>query len=55
MMVYSNRNDLVRDPRVPLQRPPIQPKSIYQTTTYYGKLGAVEFIRPETVAYRDGI
>jgi hypothetical protein len=55
MMAYSNRNDLIRFPLVPLQRTPLQPKSIYQTTTYYGKLGSVEFLRPETVAYRDGI
>ena len=55
MVAYSNRNDLVRFPLVPLQRTPIQPKSIYQTTTYYGRLGQVEFIRPETVAYRDGL
>lgn len=55
MMAYSNRNDLIRYPLVPLQRTPLQPKSIYQTTTYYGRLGEVEFLRPETVAYRDGL
>ncbi|WYX12198.1 hypothetical protein WJ978_19850 [Achromobacter xylosoxidans] len=24
-------------------------------TTYFGRLGAVEFVYPETVGYRDGI
>jgi len=45
----------VRFPMVPLLSVPVQYRGIYQLTTYYGKLGAVESPYPETMAYLDGI
>lgn len=55
MMVYTQDQHRVRFPLVPLQRTPLEYRSIYQLTTYFGRLGAVEFVYPETLGYRDGI
>ncbi|WLW59831.1 DUF2184 domain-containing protein [Achromobacter aegrifaciens] len=55
MMVYTQDQQRVRFPLVPLQRTPLEYRSIYQMTTYFGRLGAVEFVYPETLGYRDGI
>lgn len=55
MVAYTRDRDRVRFPLVPLQRTPLEFRSIYQITTYYGRLGCVEFVYPETIAYRDGI
>jgi hypothetical protein len=55
MVVYTQQEKFVRFPMVPLARTPIQYDSIYHKCTYYGRLGVVEVVYPETVAYRDGI
>lgn len=55
MMAYTNDKKFVRFPMVPLLSVPVQYRGIYQLTTYYGKLGAVESPYPETMAYLDGI
>jgi len=55
MVAYTRDRDRVRFPLVPLQRTPLEFRSIYQITTYYGRLGCVEFVYPETISYRDGI
>ncbi|MGY2438565.1 DUF2184 domain-containing protein [Pseudomonas sp. SDO52101_S400] len=55
MMAYTNEKDRVRFPLVPLQRTPLEYRGIRQITTYYGRLGVVEVVYPETVGYRDGI
>lgn len=55
MIAYTQEQDLVRMPLVQLQRTPLEYRSIYQMTTYYGQMGQVEFVYPETLAYRDGI
>lgn len=55
MVAYTQEQQRVRFPLVPLQRTPLEYRSLYQLTTYYGRLGVVEFVYPETVAYRDGI
>lgn len=55
MMTYSKDKKRVRYPLVPLQRTPLEYRSIYQLTTYFGRLGVVEFVYPETAAYADGI
>jgi hypothetical protein len=55
MMAYSKDKSRVRYPLVPLQRTPLEYRSIYQLTTYFGRLGVVEFVYPETAAYADGI
>lgn len=55
MMAYTNDKSRVRYPLVPLQRTPLEYRSIYQLTTYFGRLGVVEFVYPETAGYADGI
>lgn len=55
MVAYTKRKDLVRFPMTLLQRTAIQYESIYQKTTYFGKLGVVEVVYPETMVYLDGI
>lgn len=55
MVAYTNDQERVRFPLVPLQRTPLEYRDLRQLTSYFGRLGAVEFVYPETVAYRDGI
>jgi hypothetical protein len=55
MLAYTNDRSRVRFPLVPLQRTPLEYRSIFQLTTYFGRLGVVEFPYPETLAYADGI
>ena len=55
MLAYTNDKKFVRFPQVPLRSIPIQYRGLYQLVTYYGKLGAVEPVYPETLAYMDGI
>ena len=55
MIAYTNDKSRIRYPMVPLQRTPLEYRSIYQLTTYFGRLGVVEFVYPETCAYSDGI
>jgi hypothetical protein len=55
MVAYTKDEDRVRFPMVPLQRTPLEYRSIFQLTTYFGRLGVVEFVYPETMLYRDGI
>lgn len=55
MIAYTNDKKFVRFPMVPLQNVPIQYRGLYQLVTYYGKLGAVEPVYPETLNYMDGI
>ena len=55
MVAYTNDKKFVRFPMVPLQSVPIQDRGLYQLVTYYGKLGAVEPVYPETLNYMDGI
>lgn len=55
MVAYSQAQDRVRFPLVPLQRTPLEYRNLHQLTTYFGRLGAVEFVYPETLAYADGL
>jgi len=55
MMAYTKEEDKVRFPMVPLQRTPLEYRDIRQLTTYFGRLGVVEVVYPELIAYRDGI
>ena len=55
MVAYSQDKNRVRFPLVPLQRTPLEYRSIFHITTYFGKLGVVEVVYPETILYRDGI
>lgn len=55
MVLYTKDRQYVRFPMVPLQRTPVQFIAIYHNTTYYCRLGVVEVVYPETIAYRDGL
>lgn len=55
MIAYTKDKNKIRFPLVPLQRTPLEWRSIYQLTTYFGRLGVVEVPYPETVGYADGI
>ena len=55
MVAYTKDQMRVRFPMVPLQRTPLEYRDIRQLTTYFGRLGAVEFVYAETFGYRDGI
>jgi hypothetical protein len=55
MVAYSKDPERVRFPLVPLQRTPVEARDLRQLTTYFGRLGALEFVYAETVGYRDGI
>lgn len=55
MVCYTQEQQYVRYPMTLLQRTPVQYDSLYHKSTYYCKLGAVELVYPETIAYRDGL
>lgn len=55
MVAYTKEYDRIRFPMTTLQRTPIQYQSIYHQTTYFCRLGVVEVVYPETIAYRDGL
>jgi hypothetical protein len=55
MVAYTKAKDRLRFPLVPLQRTPLEYRSIYHLTTYFGRLGVVEIVYPDTISYRDGI
>lgn len=52
-VVYSKSQDKIRYPLVPLQRTPLEYRDLRQLTTYFGRLGVLEMVYPETVAYLD--
>jgi hypothetical protein len=55
MVVYMKAKDRVRYPLTMLQRTPLQFDSIYQKTTYFCRLGVVEWVYPETAGFFDGL
>jgi hypothetical protein len=54
-LAYVKDYQRVRFPMTLLQRTPIQYDSIYHKTTYFGRLGRVEVVYPETLGYYDGL
>ncbi len=54
-VAYTKTKKYVRYPLVPLQRTPLEYRSIWHITTYFGRLGCVETVYPETICYMDGI
>jgi len=48
------QNAPVRFPMTMLQRTPVQYDGLWHKLYYWGRMGAVEFVYPETVAYMDG-
>ena len=55
MVAYTKEKNRIRYPMVPLQRTPLEYRGIHQLTTYFGRLGVIELVYPETVQYADGI
>lgn len=55
MVAYSNDKKCVRFPLVPVQRTPLEYRGLSQLTTYFCRIGVVEWVYPETGAYADGI
>jgi hypothetical protein len=55
MVAYTNDRDRVRFPMVPMQRTPVEYRSLYQITTYYCLLGCLEAPYSSTIGYVDGI
>ena len=55
IIVYTKDENRVRFPMTALQRTPIEYRSLYQMTTYWGRLGHLEVPFPETLGYLDGI
>jgi len=54
-VAYTKGQTYVRFPLVPLQRTPLEYRGLQQLCVYFGRLGEVEFVYPETVGYADGI
>jgi hypothetical protein len=54
MVAYTKDQQYVRYPMVPLQRTPLEYRSIFHITTYFGRLGVLEIVYPETMMYADG-
>lgn len=55
MVAYRNEKNYLRYPMTMMQRTPIQYDAIYHKSTYFCRLGVLEVVYPETIAYRDGI
>jgi len=55
MVAYTNQEDHVRFPMVPVRRETAYYSGIRFIAPYIWAFGSVEFVRPETVLYRDGI
>lgn len=53
MVVYTKDKDRVRFPMTLLQRTPLQYMSIWHKATYFGRLGALETVYPQTLGYFD--
>jgi len=55
MIAYTKDYQRVRFPLTPLQRTPVERRSLFYLTTYWGRIGVIEMVYPETIGYRDGI
>lgn len=55
MFAYERNRRRIRLPIVPLQRTPIEPRGIRQITTYFGRIGGVEMVYPETCGRRSNL
>lgn len=54
-LVYTKSPDRVRLPLTQLDRTPLEYRSMWQMVTYYGLIGQIEILYPETIGYMDGI
>jgi hypothetical protein len=55
MVAYNKNFEYVRYPMTGIQRTPIQYDGMWHKMVYYCRLGVVELVYPETMAYRDGL
>jgi len=55
MIAYTRNQDFVRWPMVPLVAMAAQFQGIWVKVPYYGRMGVVEWVYPETAAIRTGI
>lgn len=55
MFAYVKDPMRIRFPLTPLQRTPVEYRDIRQLTTYFGRVGAVEMVYPETCARRSNL
>ena len=54
MLAYTRNKEYVRFPLVPMRKTALENRGISQITVYFSKLGQLEFVYPETLAYLDG-
>jgi hypothetical protein len=54
-VAYTKNELYLRFPLVPLTHTPVEYRGLSQITTYFGALGEIEFVYPETIIYTDGI
>jgi hypothetical protein len=55
MVVYHQGRDFVRLPKTQMMATPVHIRGVEHSVTYTAAIGEVEIIRPETMAYVDGI
>lgn len=55
MIAYTPKENYVRFPLTPLQRTNVQYDLLKVKFAYYGRIGVVEIVKPETIHYLDGI
>ena len=55
MFAYNKNRKYLRYPVVPLQRTPTQYRGVHHIANYYGKIGAVEMVYPDTCALRSNL
>ncbi|VWD02133.1 bacteriophage protein [Burkholderia aenigmatica] len=55
MVAYNNDKKYVQFPMIDLQRTPLEYRSLFQITTYWTRIGQIEWRYGVTAAYRDGI
>lgn len=55
MVAYNSDKKYVQFPMTDLQRTPLEYRSLYQITTYWSRIGRIEWRYGTTAAYRDGI
>lgn len=55
MVAYNDDKKYVQFPMTDLQRTPLEYRSLFQITTYWSRIGQIEWRYGTTAAYRDGI
>jgi hypothetical protein len=55
MVAYNSDKKYVQFPMTDLQRTPLEYRSLFQITTYWSRIGQIEWRYGVTAAYRDGI